>query len=61
MSTPTPPGYASDPQLMMLWTAAPDLTGQGMQASGSMGTMGMQASMAAGKPAPPTATPGTTP
>ena len=41
MSTPTPPGYASDPQLIMLWTAAPDLTGQ-MQASGSMGSMGMQ-------------------
>ncbi len=43
MSTPTPPGYASDPQLMMLWTAAPDLTGQGMQGNGSMGTMGQKA------------------
>jgi hypothetical protein len=34
MSTPSPPGYASDPQLIMLWTAPPDLTGRGMQASG---------------------------
>ena len=25
-----PPGYAADPQLEMLWTAPPDLTGKGM-------------------------------
>jgi hypothetical protein len=35
MSTPSPPGYASDPQLIMLWTAPPDLTGKEVQASGS--------------------------
>jgi hypothetical protein len=33
MSTSPPPGYASDPQLMVLWTAPPDLTGNGMQAA----------------------------
>jgi hypothetical protein len=35
MTTPgPPPGYASDPQLIMLWTSPPDLTGQGMMANG---------------------------
>jgi hypothetical protein len=40
MSTPSPPpGYASDPQLIMLWTAPLDLTGNQMQASGGSSTM----------------------
>jgi hypothetical protein len=40
MTTPSgpPAGYASDPQLIMLWTAPPDLTG-GMKASGTASTM----------------------
>lgn len=34
MTTPgPPPGYASDPQLIMLWTRPPDLTGAGMMAN----------------------------
>jgi hypothetical protein len=38
MTTPGPPaGYASDPQLIMLWTAPPDLTG--MKSSGSAASM----------------------
>jgi hypothetical protein len=37
-ANPTPAGYASDPQLIMLWTAPPDLTGN-LPASGSAATM----------------------
>jgi hypothetical protein len=36
---PPPPGYASDPQLIMLWSRPPDLTGIGGQASGSSDNM----------------------
>jgi len=32
--TGPPDGFASDPQLIMLWTAPPDLTGKEMQGSG---------------------------
>jgi hypothetical protein len=40
MSTPSPPeGYASDPQLIMLWTAPLDLTGAGMKAGGTESKM----------------------
>jgi hypothetical protein len=36
MTTPGPPsGFASDPQLIMLWTTPPDLTGAGMKPGNS--------------------------
>jgi hypothetical protein len=37
MSTPDPPGYASDPQLEMLWTTPPPFTGLATS-GGSSGT-----------------------